>query len=160
MADLGLDASPMPVEIVDDTSGFELAINSDRSANVSLGNTAKTKVLKTGTLVTTAVTADQVVLTYTVTAGKTFFLEYVVVGATLTVVPGNSNPIAIGNFSLETPAGTKGFTDAFVYPRTISQRLQIGEPIPIAAGTVIRVVCTPAAVTSTTWIANFGGYER
>jgi len=34
MADLGLDASPTPIEVVDDTSGFELGITSERAALV------------------------------------------------------------------------------------------------------------------------------
>ena len=46
--------------------------NENVKINVSLGNSLnKSKVLVTGNLVTTAVTADQVILTYTVTAGKT-----------------------------------------------------------------------------------------
>lgn len=39
MADLGLDASPTPVEIVDDTTGFELGITSERAALVEPADT-------------------------------------------------------------------------------------------------------------------------
>lgn len=129
---------------------------------VSLGNTTgKTNVLKTGTLVTTATTADQVVLTYTVTAGKTFYLQYFTFIGRLTVIAAGAS--ILGATSLETPSGTKAYTMTWTNP-TISlvapNTVSFCEPIPIAAGTVIRVVCTPAAVTSMTWIANFGGYEK
>lgn len=125
------------------------------------GSIGKTSVLKTGTLATTAVTADQVILTYTVTAGKTFHLEYIHLSASRTVIAAAA--AVLGLCSVETPSGTKIFTCRFTNPTTSEAPnviVPIGEPIPIAAGIVIRVVCTPADVTSTTWIANLGGYER
>jgi hypothetical protein len=138
-----------------------LAIGSTGSISVSLGSTdGKTNVLKTGTLVTTAVTAGQVILTYTVTALKTFYLEYLRVSAAITTQPGNGNPIALGSISVETPSGTSIFQTSFVTPTDERDGIQFSEPIPIAAGTVIRVLCTPAAATSFTWYANFGGYEK
>ncbi len=129
------------------------------NAGVSIGYSAgKTVIGKTATLVTTAVTADQVILTYTVTAGKTFYLLGFdwAVGAT-SIAHADTD---FGNISLETPSGTKIQTwfargagrDAFV--RSIS------EPLPIASGTVIRLVVTPSAATSTTWVANVIGYEK
>ncbi len=45
-------------------------------------------------------------------------------------------------------------------PTLTTARGLMGEPVPIAAGTVIRLVVTPAANTSMSWFANFGGYER
>jgi len=38
--------------------------------------------------------------------------------------------------------------------------VQFAEPIPFAAGTVIRLVVTPASATSMLWVGNFGGYEK
>lgn len=129
---------------------------------VSLGNAAgKTNILKTGSLVTTAATADQIVLTYTVTTGQTFYLEYVVIEGRLTVAAATAT--ILGDVSLELPSGTKGMTTTAVNPTTsASDKLVISfaEPIPIAAGTVVRVVVTPTAVTSMTWRASFGGYEK
>lgn len=128
---------------------------------VSLGNTTgKTNVMQSASLVTTAVTANQVVLTYTVTALKTFYLEYLHLSALPTTVPGNGNPVSLGTISLESPAGTKLITTAFVFSAGNLLEVPFSEPIPIAAGTVIRVVVTPAATTSFTWYANFGGYEK
>lgn len=138
----------------------DLTYNAE-SVPVTLGGTdGKTNVLKTGTLVTTAVTAGQVVLTYTVTAAKTFFLEYMEWEAYLTNLPGNANPIALGAISLETPSGTKCITSQLFHPPTSGVVFTFAEPVPIAAGVVVRVVVTPATATSMTWGANFGGYER
>ncbi len=124
-------------------------------------DTNRTNILKTGTLVTTAVTADQVVLTYTVTAGKTLYLQYWNLTAGLTVVPANYNtPIVYGNVSIETPSGTKVLTKRFLGPLQIVYDFTLAEPILITGGTVVRVVCTPGITTSTTWVANLGGYEK
>jgi len=128
---------------------------------VSLGDTStKAVVMKTGKLVTTTTTAGQVVLTYTVTALKTFYLEYLSILAVETLIPGNSNPVAMGEASLESPAGTALINGSFISPADVPLVVPFSEPIPFAAGTVIRVVCTPAATTSASWYANFGGYER
>jgi hypothetical protein len=129
--------------------------------SVSLSSTVnKSAVQKTGTITTTATTADQVILTYTVTAAKTFYLQYFDIHAHLTALPGNNNPVLMGTASVETPAGTKVYTKDFIHNQYDPVVLSIGEAIPISAGTVIRVVCTPSAVSSTLWRANFGGYEK
>src|SRR5438132_14335127 len=73
---------------------------------VTFGNaTGKTNVLKTGTLVSTATTADQVLVTYTVTAGKTLYLSYFDYTARLTTYAATATNF--GNCSLESPAGTQ-----------------------------------------------------
>ena len=131
------------------------------AGSVSLGiSTGKTNVLKTGNLVTTATTADQVILTYTVTAGKTFYMEYLAISARLTTFA--TTATFFGASSLENPSATKLFTidcaGAGITAPPIT--LWFAEPIPIAAGTVIRVVCTPNSTTSYTWKANVGGYEK
>jgi hypothetical protein len=117
---------------------------------------ASANVTKTGTLTTTAITADQVVLTYTVTAGTTFYLTHLDINTHLTVF---ANNIFLGAASLESPAGTKLITTTFTVPNPTTYTLSVGTPIPIPSGTVIRVVCTPATTTSTVWITNLGGYE-
>ncbi len=127
---------------------------------VSIDRTGRTSVLKTGTLVTTAVTADQVVLTYTVTAGKTLWLEYFSYDVRLTVLSATAS--ILGTISFELPSGTKGYTASEVNPTTSATQqktVAFSDPIPVAAGTIIRLVCTPAAVTSMTWIGNLCGYE-
>jgi hypothetical protein len=164
MADLPItsDEGGTPVVMTDAvTTANTLTVQSDGSTKVSLGNTAgKTNVFKDGTLVTTAVTADQVVLTYTVTTGKTLYLQYVVIAGYLTAQPGNSNPVDLGEMDLQSPAGTDIISFEQMHPKQSDVALSFGEPIPIASATVIRVVVTPVTATSVTWIANFGGYER
>jgi hypothetical protein len=128
----------------------------------SLGNAnGKTNQLKTNNLVTTAATADQVVLTYTVTANKTLYLEYLELEGRLTVAAATAT--ILGDVSIETPSGTKVITTTMVNPTTSAPDkvvIPFGEPIPISSGVVIRVVVTPTAVTSMTWKASFGGYEK
>jgi hypothetical protein len=138
-----------------------LDLSPSQPASVSIGTSAgKALVMKTGALVTTAVTADQVVLTYTVTAGKTFYLEYVDITARLTTYAVTAT--LFGTASLESPAATKLVTTSVANAGVIVPPYseKFSEPLPIAAGTVIRIVCTPAAVTSFTWQANIGGYEK
>lgn len=129
--------------------------------NVSLGNSQdKTVQMKTGSLVTTAVTADQVILTFTVTAGKTFYLQYISVNCRLTTFA--TTATNFGTYSLESPSGTKLFTGSMMAAGDRNpDTLFFAEPIPIATqGVVIRLVCTPSAATSFTWFGSFGGYER
>jgi hypothetical protein len=129
--------------------------------SISLGvATGKTIVGKPGTLTTAAVTADQVVVTYTVTAAKTFYLQEWSWTARLTTMAATATNF--GTISLETPSGTKIFTDnlASGAGATPPSANCPSEPIAIAAGTVIRVVCTPASTTSMVWTANLIGYEK
>jgi len=143
-------ANSVPVVIASDQSTLKVAVQLVVGA---------TNIFKTATFTTTATTADQVVLTYTVTAGKTFFLEYLALNSWLTSLPGNGNPIDLGSMSLESPSGTKIMTLEFFHPPQPAQITTFNTPIPITAGTVIRVVTTPKSATSTDWQANFGGYE-
>jgi hypothetical protein len=131
--------------------------------SVSLGTAAgKTAVLKTGQLTTTAVTANQVVLTYTVTAGKTFFIEYIDIGSRLTAVSATASVLGAAIIQI---GGVTVYTGTFVNPTTSDSgsqaiRLMFTEPIPITAATVVAVLTTPAATTSMLWTSNFGGYEK
>lgn len=131
--------------------------------SVSLGTgQGKSVVMKTGTLVTTAVTADQVVLTYTVTTGKTFYMEYVEIQGAQTT-PAGGTGIVLGTISFENPSGTKVISGRFIgggAEQFGEISTSFAEPIPVSSATVIRVVVTPAATTSMTWLANFGGYEK
>jgi len=154
----------MAVQVADKTTTSQLlAVASDGSISVSLGTAAgKTAILKTGQLTTTAVTANQSVLTYTVTAGKNLFLEYIDIQARLTAVSATAS--ILGTFIIQI-GGVTVYTATFVNPTTSdagsqSIRFQISEPIPVSAGTAISFLVTPAAVTSMLWTANFGGYEK
>jgi hypothetical protein len=130
------------------------------SGSLSLGSsTGKTLVMKTGTLASVAATADQVILTYTVTAGKTFYLQYLTIVARLTTYAATATNF--GDASLESPAATKLFTQMIANAGAPDiSGWNFAEPVAIPAGTVIRVVCTPSAATAFTWRANLGGYEK
>ncbi len=136
-------------------------LNATQPASVSIGTaTGKTIVGKTGTLATTATTADQVVITYTVTAGKTFYLESVNGFARLTTMAATATNF--GTLSFETPSGTKVATINLAGGAGASQwgEFDFAEPIPIASGVVVRLVCTPSAATAFTFTGNMIGYER
>jgi hypothetical protein len=143
------------------SASIPMVLASDQSAVPVVNSiTGKTRVMQTGVLVSVATTANQVILTYTVTAAKSFILAYLAINAYRTTLPGNTNPIFLGNVSLESPAATKLFTwPMFHAPNNGGLVLPTDEDLWFPASTVIRVVVTPAAATSTTWRANFGGYE-
>lgn len=136
------------------------AATSNPTGVVSLGNSlGKTNVMKTGTLSSSATTADQVILTYTVTTGKTFYVTYLKWQARLTTYAATATNF--GPISLELPSGTKVITEE-IFNAGIDgcYILQFPEPVPVASTTVIRVVCTPSAATAFKWAASFGGYEK
>lgn len=157
----------VPTQLINGSTPYQALANGESigiSGNVTMvpgEASGKTFIMKTGTLATTAVTTDQVILTYTVTALKTFYLQYVYVKCRLdaSITTGAIQ----GDCSLETPSGTKVFTMPLMNPTSVVddwQKFEPPEPIPISAGTVLRVVCTPSSTTARTWYANFGGYEK
>lgn len=154
---------------VSDRAARLLGVVSDKSAassapigSVSLGNsTGKTLRSVAGSLTTTAVTADQVIATYTVTAGTTFYLAAVAWVVRLTTLSATAS--VLGTISLEMPSGTKRITLTKTNPTTsfiVPDVLPFSEPLPLAAASVIRCVCTPAATTSMLWNASIVGYEK
>lgn len=153
----------MSVTVADSVNPAQkLAVASDGSIAISIASALKTAVLKTGQLVTTAVTVNQSILSYTVTVGKTLFLEYIDMQGRLTAVSATAS--VLGTVVVQI-GGVTVFTGTFVNPTTSdagsqSIRLMLGEPIPLPAGSVVTVLVTPAAVTSMTWTANLGGYEK
>jgi hypothetical protein len=146
------------------SASIPVVIASDQSTQVvTLGNSSgKTVVMETGSLVTTAITANQVVLTRTVTTGKTFYLQYLEMTGRQTA-PAGGTSVVLGTISLQLPSGTNVISDSMVGggSTVTEQRVYtFSEPIPVTSATVIRVVVTPASTTSFTWFANFGGYEK
>lgn len=140
-------------------TGTLRVVQANESA-ISIGtSTGKAIIGQAGSLVSTAVTADQVIKSYTVTAGKTFYLtgfDCVVRLTTFATTATN-----FGNFSLETPSGTKIYTSNIFHAGQCSPvQMTFSEPIPIAAAAVVRLVCTPSATTSFTWFGNIMGYEK
>lgn len=152
----------MAIQLADKTNTAQLlAVESDGSILVNTGVT-KTLVMKTGSLVSTSVTANQGILGYTVTAGKTFYLIYIDLQGRFTAPSGTSSVLGTVVFSI---GGVNVYQASFVNPTTGDSgsqavRLMFSEPLPVAAGVALLAAASPAAATSMTWIANFGGYER
>lgn len=163
MAVVEVNGSANPTHFIEPNADGSINSTLVSGGSVSLGTaTGKTAVLKTGQLTTTTITANQTVLTYTVTAGKTFYLEYVSFSGRLTAVSATASILGTAIIQV---AGVTAYTETFVNPTTSdsgSQRvvLMFTEPIPISSATIISVLTTPAATTSMLWTANFGGYEK
>lgn len=119
---------------------------------------AFTVTCKPGTLVTTATTVDQVIVTYTVTAGSTFCLTGISCNCRLTTFAATATNF--GTWSLETPSGTKIYTgNLFHSGNGIPEIINFNSQFLIPSGSVVRLVCTPSTVTSFTWQGNILGYE-
>jgi hypothetical protein len=127
--------------------------------SLSIGDsTGKAVVGTTGTLTSTATTADQVIVTYTVTAGKTLYLQAFKAMVMLTTYA--TTATNYGTFSLQI-GGVSKYTVLNAHAGIVNpQGESFAEPLPIAAGTVVRIVCTPAAATSFLWRGNLIGYEK
>lgn len=137
----------------------QVAASQQPIGSVSLGNyTGKALRMRTGTLVTTTTTADQVIVTYTI-PDNALYLSYLTLSVRTTAFL--STATTFGTVSLETPSGTKMMTFDAVGPGFWTMNLTLaGEPLPVTFNQVIRVVCTPSSTASCTWNANFGGYGK
>lgn len=132
-----------------------------QSAPVDIGvSDGKSNVNKTGALTTTATTANQTVLTYTVTSGKTYFVEAIEIETRLTTLSATASILGTCSWTISGVAqNTFNFTNHTVeeVDRVV---LSPAAPIGVASGTVVSVVCTPAATTSMLWQGNVMGYEK
>lgn len=144
----------------DGTNARNISTDATGVVQTSLGNTSgKVNKFSTGNVVTTATTSGQTVVTYTVTALKTFYLQYFDVSVILTGSNAATSTL-FGTASLLINGATvwtqqmKGGGAWSQYP------VMFTEPVPVAAGQVVTIQVTPAAVTSYTWQGNFGGYEK
>ncbi len=122
-----------------------------------------TTVMKNGVKVTTAVTADQVILSHIVSPGKKFLLSYAEANVRLTTFATTAT-----NFG--TVSILAGTTRLFKFsvvagPGVLNSPIYVDPPEALAivgnsdGTTTVSIVCTPAATTSFTWDGNLGGYE-
>ena len=110
-----------------------------------------------GKLVTTATTANQIVLSYTVPANKSFYIKGFTIMVSGSVVIGD--PVKIGKNALteENAPGTVNneIFRVFYLPSKTNYCEKFDTPILIAyGGDVIKVAVTPSAGTTTTWRAS------
>lgn len=114
-------------------------------------------VFQPGTLVTNTTTVNQVVATYTVPVGRTLRLQGW--DGSVRLSNGNNTHSYFGSISLRVGASNL-WTRALTGSGKDMADFVIGSnPPEFPAGTVITIVCTPAANTSFTWRANLIGYE-
>jgi hypothetical protein len=136
------------------------ASSSSTVGSVSLGqSTGKVNVMKTGNINTTATTANQIVLTYTVTAAKTFYIEYYDCTASTAAAAVTATAFGTCSLSINGTIVHTQYHHGSGYS-TVADMHDFTEPIPVAAGQVVLIEVTPSAATSFFWYANFGGYEK
>lgn len=119
-----------------------------------------TNACTSGTLASSATTADQTIVTYTVTAGKTFFLGTLLLNARLTTFATTATNFGVASLMVN---GSKIVTFSVIAgPGVLNSPIfmEPGWALTFAAGDVVKVVCTPAAVTGFTWDASLIGFEQ
>lgn len=119
-------------------------------------------ILKTGTLASSANTANQVILTHSVAVGKKFVLNGLELNVRLTTFA--TTATNFGTASLRV-AGTAVQTFICAGPGVLNNPIliKLAEPMIITGsseGLVVDVVCTPSASTGFTWEANIQGAEN
>jgi hypothetical protein len=154
-------SAPARTEQVGGSDGTDLRTMLTDATGVvqtSLGNTNKSFKGIQGNLNTSTTASYQIIATYTVTAGKTFYLQYFdCSGNTETAA---ASAAAFGVCSLSIGGNIiyqqylHGSGTAGPFP------IYLSEPIPVTAGTVISWLATPVATTAFYWYANIGGYEK
>lgn len=131
------------------------------SSSQYFGASGKLSVLKTGSKETSDTDANQVVFSYTVTSGKTLYLQYFSLQARRLNTSATAS--ILGEASIELPSGTKVFTQTMTHPSDsitqIPAVVSFSEPVQVPSGTVIRIVASPATANNVLWIGNIGGYE-
>jgi hypothetical protein len=117
-------------------------------------------VMVNGTLASSAATADQIILTYTVSAGMTLYLSYFEANVRLTTFA--TTATNFGALSLAVN-GIKKLTFTVLAGQGVlasPMYAEFPDALPLQAGDVVTAVCTPSGVTPFTWEANIGGFEK
>ena len=114
-------------------------------------------VLVTGALASSAVTADQVILTYTVPVGFTLNLSYFEANVKLTTFAATATDFGLLSMRVN---GNKVQTFMVAGPGVLNAPIYFEAPdaLPFQAGDVLTFVCTPSAITPFSWEANMSGY--
>jgi hypothetical protein len=118
-------------------------------------------VMDYGNLVTTAVTADQVILTVTLGAATTY--KIMSLGVAYTAYSATEANLGIGKISADLTGGgwvvkfEQRFQNTDLDNNCGMSILPLGSGITYASGDDVRGQCTPAAVTSMRWNASFWG---
>jgi len=112
------------------------------------------------TLVTTAVTADQVILSVTLAATTTYKL--IALGCAYTTYSATEANLGLGRIQADLGSGwTQRFEQRFQNTDLDNNCgmsiLPLGSGIAFASGDDLRAICTPASTTSMRWPCSFWG---
>jgi len=113
------------------------------------------------TLVTTAVTADQVILSVTLAVAYT--IKLVALGVAYTSYSGTEANLGLGRIQADLTGGgwlqkfEQRFQNTDLDNNCGMSILSLGSGIAFASGDDIRGVCTPSATTSMRWPCSFWG---
>jgi hypothetical protein len=111
------------------------------------------------TLVTTASTADQVILSVTFAANTN--IKMLALGSSYTTYSGTEANLGLGRFQYYVSSWTQIFEQR--YQNTDLDNncgmsiLPLGSGITIPSGNQLRAICTPASTTSMRWPASIWG---
>jgi len=116
--------------------------------------------LEHATLVTTAATADQVILTVTLSAP--FLVKLMALGAAFTTYSATEAAVGLGRIQTYVAAAwgqrfEQRFQNTDLDNNAGMSILPLGSGITFATGENLRAICTPAGTTSTRWPASFWG---
>ncbi len=117
-------------------------------------------VMEHATLVTTAVTADQVIKSATFAAATT--IKLVALGVAYTAYNGTEANLGLGRIQADLGSGwvqrfEQRFQNTDLDNNCGMSILPLGSGIAFASGEDIRAICTPASTTSMRWNASFWG---
>jgi hypothetical protein len=161
-----LNGGTAPVSSTSLSLDFISLTNVDRIeiANNFNGNPIPTRISEdihtiSASLTTTATTADQTILSYTVPTGKTLLIKGYDVSGNLTAV--NATNVKIGKDTITTENTSPGTSDSnffrcFYMAGGTNKFHDFGASAVIfaRAGSVIKISVTPSAATSTVWRAS------
>lgn len=114
------------------------------------------------TLVTTAVTADQVILSVTLAAIATYKL--IALGSAYTTYSATEANLGLGRIQADLGSGwvqrfEQRFQNTDLDNNAGMSILPLGSGIAFASGDDIRGICTPASTTSMRWSCSFWGEQ-
>lgn len=113
------------------------------------------------TLVTTATTADQVILSVTFAAITTY--KMIAIGAALTTFSATEANVGLARIQADLTGGgwvqkfEQRFQNTDLDNNCGMSILPLGSGVAFAIGDDLRGICTPAAATSTRWSCSFWG---
>jgi len=115
--------------------------------------------LEHATLVTTATTADQVILTVTLAAP--FKVLLMALGAALTTYNATESNLGLARIQMYTGAWAQKFEQRFQNTDLDNNAgmsiISLGAGITFATGENLRAICTPGAATSMRWPCSMWG---